>query len=119
MLRGLGGTVADQMTDPAGIPALQEAIHHLHGVDAVHVATTLVYEQHQGQTVWRGDVETFDIIGHPKAKQAFAWSEATTGTRRRFFAVLAVPPIDSPAKAVQCSILADSKALEDAKRALD
>jgi hypothetical protein len=106
------------MTDPAGIPALQDAIRHLHGCESRHVETVHVHETHEGKTVWRGDVEAFELVGHSSATKAYAWSEATAGTKRRFFAVLAVPPIDSPAKAVQASIYADAKDLERAKSAL-
>jgi hypothetical protein len=104
--------------DPAGIPALIEAIRHMHGVEAAHLETVHVDERHQGERVWEGDVEVFALTGHPLATKAYAWSEATTGTRRRFFAVLHVAPIDSAAKAVQGSILADAKAVEGARRKL-
>lgn len=100
--------------DEAGIPALVDAILHLHGVEAKHVETKHVHEKHDGQTVWRGDVEVFELIAHKLATVAYAWSEPTTGTRRRFFAVLRVAPIDSPEKAVQASILADAKAIDKA-----
>ena len=107
------------MSDSAGIPALIEAIRHLHGVEATHLETVHVDERHQGERVWEGDVEVFSITGgHPKATKAYAWSEPTTGDKRRFFAVLHEGPIDSAAKAVQGSILADAKAVEGAKRAL-
>ena len=46
------------------------------------------------------------VEGHGTAKKAYAWSEATTGTKRRFFAVLHAGPVDSATKAVQASILA-------------
>jgi hypothetical protein len=68
--------------------------------------------------VWSGDVEVFALTGHPFATKAYAWSEATTGTKRRFLAVLHVAPIDSAAKAVRGSILADAKAVEGARRKL-
>jgi len=106
------------MSDHAGIPALVEAIHHMHGVKATHVETVHVREEHQGAKVWEGDVEVFSVT-HSLAKIVYAWSEATTGTKRRFFAVLHAGPIDSPAKAVRGSIFADAKALEDAKKRLD
>ena len=35
--------------------------------------------------------------------------EAAAGTRRRFFAVLHMPPVDSPVAAVRVSIVADAK----------
>jgi hypothetical protein len=95
--------------DPAGIPALVEAIRHMHSVEAKHVETAHVHEKAPtGETVWSGDVEVFEIE-HPKTKRCFAWSEATTGAKRRFFAVLAVTPIDSAAMAVRASILADAQ----------
>lgn len=106
------------MTDPAGIPALRDAIRHLHGCESRHVETVRVHEKHEGKTVWEGDIEVFGVVGHPSAMIVYAWSETTTGTKRRFFAVLGVPPVDSPAKAVQASIFADAKDLEIAKGAL-
>lgn len=106
--------------DPAGLLALIEAIRHLHGVEARHVETVHVREAApNGEKVWEGDVEVFDLATHPSgAKRAYAWSEPTEGTRRRFFAVLHLGPVDSPAKAVQGSIYADAMAIEKAKRTL-
>jgi hypothetical protein len=106
--------------DPAGIPALQEAIKHLHGCESHWVAAVPVHEKTPDglETVWKGDVEVFQLVGHPMVARAYAWSEATTGAKRRFFAVLHVPPVDSPAKAVQGSIFADAQELEKAKKAL-
>ena len=49
----------------------------------------------------------FELTDHPTAQLAYAWSDATTGTKRRFFAVLHMPPVDSPMTAVRASILAD------------
>jgi hypothetical protein len=33
-----------------------------------------VHETFQGQTVWAGEVEVFDLVGHPKAKRCYAWA---------------------------------------------
>ena len=104
------------MTDPAGIPALIDAIRHLHGVEARHVETVRVRDEFKGEIAFERDVEVFDLVGHPKAKRAYAWSEATTGTKRRFFAVLRVAPIDSAIKAVQASIVSDARSLSIAKK---
>ena len=73
---------------------------------AVHVRE----QAPSGELVWAGDVEAFDLSGHPSATRAYAWSEATTGTRRRFFAVLQAGPVTSATGAVQASILADARA---------
>ena len=77
-----------RLMDDAGIPALIDAIRHLHDCGAKHIETVRVHEKYEGATVWEGDVEVFDVSGHPKAKRAYAWSHATDGARRRFHAVL-------------------------------
>jgi hypothetical protein len=38
----------------------------------MHRATVPVHEVFRGKTVWQGDVEVFDINGHPKAKRCYA-----------------------------------------------
>ena len=95
--------------DDAGIPALIDAIRHLHGCEATHVETVAVHETFNGETVWAGDVEVFDLVGHPKAVRAYAWSHVTTGTKRKFYAVLHIPPVDTPLAAVRASIISDAK----------
>jgi hypothetical protein len=95
--------------DPAGLPALEEAIRHMHGCEPTFVESIPVRETFSGKTVWEGEVQVFDLRGHPTAKRAYAWSHATDGSKRKFYAVLNEGPIDSPVKAVRASIVADSK----------
>jgi hypothetical protein len=62
-------------------------------------------------TVWEGDVEVFELIGHPKAKRGYAWSHPT-GERdkdERVIAVLEIPPVISARTAVQAAIVSRSK----------
>lgn len=68
-----------------------------------------VHEVFQGQTVWQGQVEVFDLNGHPKAKRAYGWShrEGQDDEGERFVTVLEVHPVTSPVTAVRASILAD------------
>jgi len=86
-------------------------IHQLHGCDSKHVETVPVHEVFRGKTVWQGDVEVFDLIGHPKAKRCFAWShmEGPDDTGERFVAVLEIPPVESPETAVRAAILSDEQ----------
>jgi hypothetical protein len=90
---------------------LQLAVEHLHKCKAVHSATVPVHEVFRGQTVWQGDVEVFDLIGHPKAKRAYAWShlDGPKDERERFVAVLEVPPVESAETAVRVQIVKDAK----------
>ena len=67
-----------------------------------------VSEAFLGAAVWDGVVHVFDLSGHPTATRAYAWSSPIEGsTKRRFYAVLHVPPISSPADAVRAAIVAD------------
>jgi len=60
----------------------------------------------EGRPVWQGLVHVFDLAGHPTTTRAYAWSSPIEGsTKRRFYAVLHVPPISSPADAVRAAIV--------------
>lgn len=97
--------------DPAGLPALIDAIRHLHGCAATWVESVGVRETFNGETVWDGEVQVFDLQGHPRAARCYAWSYATEGAKRRFVAVLDDGgAINSPVKAVRAAIVAESKA---------
>src|SRR5262245_44682022 len=62
------------------------------------------------RVIWEGAVCAFDLIGHPTATRAHAWSTSFPGTDpRRFVAVLHSPPVDSPVAAVRASIVSDIK----------
>ena len=93
---------------------LQLAVEHLHKCGAVWRETAPVHEVFRGQTVWKGDVEVFDLRGHAKAKRAYAWShlDGPKDERERFVAVLEIPPVESAKTAVQASIMADGKGLK-------
>ena len=88
---------------------VQVAVSQLHNCGALFRATAEVHEIFQGKTVWKGEVEVFDLHGHPKAKRAYAWShqEGKDDKGERFVAVLELPPVNSPVTAVRASIMAD------------
>jgi hypothetical protein len=96
---------------PEYIGMVKLAVEHLHNCGAVHRATVPVHEVFRGQTVWQGDVEVFDLIGHPKAKRAYAWShlDGAKDERTRFVAVLEIPPVESAETAVRVQIVKDAK----------
>jgi hypothetical protein len=87
---------------------LEEAIREAHGCDSEHVESVPVVEDLEGQGAWQGTVEVFRLIGHPRAKCAFAWSYPH-GARTRCVTVLQIPPVDSPQSAVKVAIEAQSK----------
>lgn len=96
------------------IAELQSAFLKLHGCDAEYVETVSVVEEFQGETIWQGDVEVFDIRGHPKATRGYGWGYATSESGgRRYFTVLELPPVDSPQNAVRAAIRAE---IENARK---
>jgi hypothetical protein len=90
---------------------LQVAVSQLHNCGAVHRQTVPVQEVFGGQTIWQGEVEVFDLNGHPKAKRAYAWSHKAgkDDIDERFVAVLEIPPVTSPETAVKVAIAAEVK----------
>ena len=91
------------------IQELQDVIRKLHGSFATHVETVPIRETHEGQTVWEGEVEVFDLHNHPQTSRVYAWAHDTEDADhpRRHVTVLHIPPATTPRKAVQASIVSD------------
>lgn len=98
------------MIEPASIESLKAAVEGMHGGTATFVQAVPVREEFEGALVWEGVVHVFDLAGHPGASRAYAWSSPVDGSdKRRIFAVLQVPPIDSPVAAVRAAIVAEAR----------
>ena len=93
------------------IEELRDVIRKLHGVESKHLESVPIEETFQGQTVWEGVVEVFQLIGHPKAFQVFAWSHETDGKEKRHVTVLQIHPIVSARDAVRAAIVQEIKGL--------
>jgi hypothetical protein len=85
---------------------LQDVIRRLHGVESEHVESIPVKETFEGQTIWEGIVEVFNLKGHPTAFRVYAWTHDTDDPSRprRHVAVLHVHPVKSAADAVKAAI---------------
>ena len=87
---------------------LRGAVERLHDCRAIFREVVKVRETFQNETAWEGVVHVFDLEDHPEATTAYAWSSPTEGSdRRKFYAVLHIPPVDSPEAAVRASIVQD------------
>jgi len=95
---------------PKEITELKDAIRATHGRESLHVESIPVKEVSEGQTAWEGTVEVFDLVGHPEAKRAYAWTHRD-GDENKTVVVLQIPPVDSPQSAVKVVIA--SKARSD------
>jgi len=97
--------------DEVSADQLKQAVEGMHGGTATLAQSVPVSEKFDGATVWEGVVSVFDLAGNAKATRAYAWSSPIEGsTKRRFFAVLHIGPIDSPQAAVRAAIVAEHRA---------
>ena len=95
----------------ADMDQLKRAVESQHGGIAALVQSVPIYETFNGQTVWEGVVEVFDLEGNPKATCAYAWSSPIEGSsKRRYYAVLHLGGIRSAQDAVRAAIVAEHKA---------
>jgi hypothetical protein len=98
---GMGGIEDDQ---------IKQAVERMHGGFATFAQSVPVRETFEGKIVWEGVVHVFDLADHPTATRAYAWSSPIEGsTKRRFFAVLHQPPVESPEAAVRAAIVAEKR----------
>lgn len=99
------------------IAELRETIRRLHGVDAKHLESVPVKETFKGKTVWAGIAEVFELRGHPKAPEVYAWAHDTDDPKhpRRHVTVLYIPPVTSPLLAVHAAIVQDFRNAETAE----
>ena len=89
---------------------IRNAVERLHDCKASFVEEVAVVEKFGDKTVWSGVVFVFKIKGNPQANICYAWaSEVEGSTKYRYYAVLHIPPVDSPEKAVRASIVQDFK----------
>ena len=97
---------------------LQIAIQESHGCSAIHRETFFVYEAFSGDIVWEGEVEVFEITGHPTAKRCYGWlqGKGIDDQGERFVTILEIPPVVSPEIAVRTSIVSNSKNSESSTK---
>ncbi len=82
----------------------------LPGADSTLIHAVPVREMLEYCMVWDGVVHVFGLEGHPAATRAYAWSSPIEGrTKRCFYAVLEVPPVQSAQDAVRAAIVAEHK----------
>ena len=94
---------------------VQVVVSQLHNCGATWRETVPVHEVFRGEMVLQGDVEIFDLMGHRKAKRAYAWGhlDSANDERTRFVAVLEIPPVVSAETAVRFQIVKDVKHLHE------
>lgn len=95
------------LASEVSIEALEKAILDLHGCRATWIESVPVKELFEGETVWEGVVQVFEI-DHPKSKLCYAWSHRVDNSKKRcFFAVLHQGAVDSARAAVKAAIVSE------------
>jgi hypothetical protein len=91
------------------IQDLQDVVMRLHGAEAHHIESVPVVEEFDGQIIWDGVVEVFQLKGHPKTDRVYAWLHEQDVGKRRHVTVLHIPPVVSPQTAVKAAIVQEYK----------
>jgi hypothetical protein len=89
---------------------LKKAVESQHGGRASLVQTVPVSDSFEGQPAWHGTIAVFELAGHPKATRPYAWTRKLPDGKTRTYAVLNIPPVDSPVAAVRAAIVAEQRA---------
>ena len=95
---------SNAVADGKYIERLQLVIHQLHGCDSRHIQTAPVHESFKGGKVWDGEIEIFELVGHPRTRWCYAWC-SKEGANETVNAILQIPPVISPGTAVRAVIV--------------
>jgi hypothetical protein len=88
---------------------LKKAIRETHGCASYWLESVKVGEHFQGQPTWGTTVDVFALVGHPKAKLAYAWMIYRKGEQDRTMVVLGIPPVASAQNAVKVAMARKAK----------
>ena len=93
------------------ITRVQAAIIQLYNCSATWRETISVRDHFGGQIIWQGNVEVFELNGHPQATRVYGWiySEGEYDEVERIAAMLEIPPVSSALTAVRASIIANAQ----------
>ena len=83
------------------IERLKKTIRDLYGCESRHLMSVPIREAFDDDTVWAGSVEVFFLIGHPDAREAYAWSYEDDHFENRDVAVLGVGQVTTAREAVR------------------
>jgi hypothetical protein len=90
-------------------------IQQRHRCEATYRESVHVHETLDGETIWEGSVDVFDLKDNLEAEKCYAWSHFEEGANgrvlnsenMRLITVLGKRPVDSPEMAVRTAIFFD------------
>ena len=81
------------------------AIEELHDATALWEGTIRTRGTFDARDVCEGEVQMFQLVGHPEADRCFTWESESDSGARSVHVVLRLPPIDSAEDAVRSVIV--------------
>jgi hypothetical protein len=90
------------------IESLRRLVERAYNCKARHASSTPVLETFNGETVWDGVVETFELEGYATAGRCYAFP-FVHNDKPEIKTVLSLPPVDSPLAAVRAAIAAKAR----------
>ena len=72
-----------------------------YGCKSKHLKTVATKLTHEGEVIWEGEVEEFELINYPKAKKCYGWGFEKEKVEIEFVTVLGVKPVINPEMAVK------------------
>jgi hypothetical protein len=91
------------------LASLQAKIRERHECEAIYRESVHVHETVDGQTVWKGDVEVFDLEGCPEARSCYIWLWEDKQRGPQYVMILEKPPVNSAEMAVKTAIYFDAQ----------
>jgi hypothetical protein len=86
---------------PVRLSEFRMAIRQMLDVDAEPAGAVELHVRHKNGEDWQGTVHVFDISGHPRASQCYAWPEPVDEASLIIRVVSAAGRITSPQQAVR------------------
>jgi len=85
---------------------LRLAVETMHHCKASHESSTPTRETFRTEIVWEGDVGSFALAGHLKARRCYAWGFQDNG-ETQYVTALEIPRVESPITAVRVAITSE------------
>jgi len=80
---------------------VQTKIRHLHDCVAVWLESMPVHEVFKSRKIWKGAIEVFNLIRHPKAKRYYGWF---CDGPEEFITILELPPVHDDRTAAKIGV---------------
>lgn len=83
------------------IQCLRDVIQQTHHCVSRYAQAVSVKEELNGQVLWEGKVEVFDLAAHPTARQCYGWSYKDDKCRLQYVTFLRLAPTETAQAAVK------------------